>query len=227
MNALKKWSTKSRLSFIIFAVFLSLFLFLQGQIWQLDAAGKAHPTNKENEYPATPEGVVENEHRKQYECNFPGESYFLEESECMADYGIVVSSFAVKKLIQSESRARIMVEFDVVGTFHPGFITQKEDDGNTLTKTKSDGYHGFDVFKTKDGKYDYGVIYYDLVRKKDKWKIVPKWKGCPVLYMSIGAAIKFIEDEMKFIKDDSIKIRNLKIINYLKNLQKADKLGGQ
>jgi len=59
MNALKKWSKKSRLSFIIFAVFLSLFLFLQGQICQSHAAS-ARPAQKEIEtYPATPEGVVE------------------------------------------------------------------------------------------------------------------------------------------------------------------------
>lgn len=52
---------------------------------------------------------------------------------------------------------------------------------------------------------------------------MPKWKGCPVTYMSIDAAIKFIEDNMRFIKDDSIKKRNLKIIDLLKGLQKTDK----
>jgi len=222
MNALKKWSKKSRLSFIIFTVFLSLFLFLQGQICQSQAAGKAHQTKEENEYPATPEGVVENEHKKQYDFNFPGESYFLEESECMADCGIIVNAFAVKKITQSEDKARVMVEFDVVGTFHPGFTNQKEDNGKTLTKTKAGECNEFDIFETTNGKFDYGVIYYDLVRKKGKWKIVPKWKGCPVLYMSIGSAIKIIEDVMKF-NDDSIKKRNLKIISYLKNLQKTNK----
>lgn len=140
MNTLKKWSKSHKFSFIVFAFFLSLFLFLPGQICQSQAAGKAHLPKEKNEYPATPEGVVENEHRQQYECNFPGELYFLEEAKCMADCGIIVNSFVVKKITQSEEKARVMVEFDVVGTFHPGFITQKEDDGNTLTKTKADGY---------------------------------------------------------------------------------------
>lgn len=223
MNVLKKGSKSHKSSVTIVAVFLSLFLLLQGQICQLDAAGKAHPTNKENEYPSTPEEVVENEHKKQYDCNFPGELYFLEEAKCMADCGIIVNAFAVKKITQSEDKASVMVEFDVVGTFAAGYISHKEDKGNTLTKTRAGECNEFDVFKTTNGKFDYGVIYYDLVKKKGKWKIVPKWKGCPVLYMSIGSAIKFIEIEMKFIKDDSIKIRNLKIINYLKNLQNADK----
>lgn len=206
------------------AVSLLLFILLQGQIRQLYAAD-AQPTQKDTiAYPATPEGVVEDEHRRQYEYNFPGEPYyFLEEAKCTADYEIIVNSFAVKKLTQSKDKARVMIEFDVVGTFSPGYIGEKEDFGDTLTKTEAGVYNEFDIFKKTGGRFDKGVIFYDLVRKKDKWKIVPKRKGCLVIYTSIDAAIKFIEDNMKFIKDGSIKKRNLKIVDLLKGLQKTDK----
>lgn len=223
MNVLKKGSRSHKFSVAIVAFFLSLFISLQGQICQLDAAGKAHPTNKENEYPATPEEVVENEHKKQYDCNFPGELYFLEEAKCMADCGIIVNAFAVKKITQSEDKARVMVEFDVVGTFAAGYISEKEDKGNTLTKTRAGECNEFDVFKTTNGKFDYGVIYYDLVRKKGKWKIVPKWKGCPVIYMSISSAIQIIEEDLKYVKDESVKKRNLSIISNLRNLLNEQK----
>ena len=155
-------------------MFLLLVSLLQGQISQSHAADKTTAPQKETAYPATPEGVVENEHRQQYEYNFPGEPYyFLKEAKCTADCGITVNSFTVKKLTQSKDKAKVMIEFDVVGTFCPGYIGEKEDDGNTLTKTKA-GENEFDIFKTTGGKFDKGVIFYDLVRKKDKWKIVPK-----------------------------------------------------
>lgn len=224
MYLLKQKAKNNRLAFTVVAVLLLLVVLVQGQIGQLYAADKIETPHKETAYPATPEGVVENEHRRQYEYNFPGEpSYFLEEAKCEADCGIIVKSFAVKKLTQSKDKAKVMIEFDVVGTFCPGYIGEKEDNGNTLTKIKADDYHGFDVFKRTGGKFDKGVIFYELARKGDKWKIVPKWKGCSVTYMSIDAAIKFIEDNMRFIKDKSIKKRNLKIIDILKRLQKNDK----
>jgi hypothetical protein len=219
-----KQTARNRNLFFTITVLLLLFVSLHGQWSQLYATDKTEAPQKETAYPATPEGVVEAEHRRQYEYNFPSEPYyFLEEEKCEADCGITVKSFAVKKLSLSKDKARVMVEFEVVGTFCPGYIGEKEDNGNTLTKTKSGEYHGFDIFKRTGSKFDKGVIFYDLVRKDGKWMIVPKRKGCPVTYMSINATIKFIEDNIKLIKDESIKKRNLKIIDLLKGLQKTDK----
>ncbi|MBN2653554.1 MAG: hypothetical protein JXR79_00360 [Nitrospirae bacterium] len=177
-----------------------------------------------NVYPATPESVIENEHKNQYEYNFQNKSnYFLEEAKCEADCVIVVQSFFIKKIAQSEEKAKVKIEFNVVGTFCPGYIGEKEDNGNTLTKTNAGEYNEFDIFTKSNNKFDKGIIIYDLIKEKNKWKIVPKWKGCPVLYISIESAIKIIEDDIKLIKNKSIIDRNLKIINYMKILQKDNK----
>lgn len=178
----------------------------------------------ENEYPATPESVIENEHKNQYEYNFQNKSnYFLEEAKCEADCVIVVQSFFIRKIAQSEEKAKVKVEFNVVGTFCPGYISEKKDSGNTLTKTNVGEYNEFDIFKKSNNKFDKGTIIYDLIKEKNKWKIVPKWKGCPVLYISISAAITMINERIRFIKDKSIVERNLLIIDYLKKLQKNTK----
>jgi len=204
-------------------VLLILFVMLQGQVNKLYAEA-IQPAEKTTVYPSTPEAVVENEHKNQYDRNFKGKPYyFLRESYCEADCGIIVNSYTVKKLTQSDDKARIMVEFDVVGTFSLGYVTEKDDHGYTLEKTKADECNDFDLFKTTSGEFDYGVIYYDLVREEGKWKIVPHWKGCFIEYMSIDTAINLIEDKMKSIKGDSIKTRNLKIIDFLRNLKKPHK----
>lgn len=198
-------------------------MLLQVNINQL-YAGDILPSEEEAEYPATPEGVVGSEHKQQYEYKFlKKSSYFLKEAKCEADCGIIVKSFTVKTISQSKDKAKVMIKFDVIGTFNSGYISEKKDNGNTLTKTKLGECNEFDIFNTTDSNFDYGVIYYDLVRKKDKWKIVHKSEGCTVTYISIDAAIKLIQDNMISVKDDNIKQRNLKIIDLLRIKQKNNK----
>jgi hypothetical protein len=214
----EKVSIKRTVPIIIVLILISFMQ--QGQLNKLYAGTIKNKAEDISQYPATPEEVVEKEHRIQYEATFPGkQSYFLRDVKCEADYRITVKSFTVKKLIQSKNKAKVMVEFEVVGIFSGGYISEKKDNGNTLTKIKASECDDFDIFRTTGGKFDYGVIYYNLVKKDDKWKIVPK-RACDVIYMSIDSTINSIENELRFIKDDSIKKRNLEIISSLKNLQK-------
>jgi len=159
------FKSKNNILFIIVALLL-LLVMPYGQVNKLYAE-VIQPKEETVAYPSTPEGVVEDEHKKQYDRNFQGKPYyFLREAYCQSDYGIIVNSFTVKKLTQSDDKAGVIVGFDVVGTIRLGYVTEKEDDGQTLRKIKADECNDFDIFKTTGGEFDYGVIYYDLAREE-------------------------------------------------------------
>ncbi|MFA5385772.1 MAG: hypothetical protein WC364_14145, partial [Eubacteriales bacterium] len=137
MNALKKWSKSHKFSFIVFAVFLSLFLFLSGQICQSQAAGKAYQTKEENEYPTTPEGVVEAYLRLYLDANdYPDPAvtrkYYPNDDDIEAnrktrvidlgkewgdasDHAHIVTSYEIKEVRNTDRKAEVKVLYKRLG----------------------------------------------------------------------------------------------------------------
>jgi len=186
MNALKKWSKKSRLSFIIFAVFLSLFLFLQGQICQSHAAS-ARPAQKEIEtYPATPEGVVE------AFCieDFNGAGASSETWKRIQQYTtwldgpgwdtvLIVNSFKIMETKQNLKDAEVKVMYKAIGELiaHPNTFHEKVEDK---------------------------IVTFKLVKEGDKWKITE-----PQTYphISVETAIKGLQMTINYYEKNKEKYK--------------------
>jgi hypothetical protein len=183
MNALKKWSKKSRLSFIIFAVFLSLFLFLSGQICQSHAAS-ARPAQKEIEtYPATPEGVVE--------------------AFCIEDFNGAGTSSETWKRIQQYTTWLDGPGWDtvlIVNSFKIMETKQNLKDAEVKVMYKAIG----ELINTFHEKVEDKIVTFKLVKEGDKWKITE-----PQTYphISVETAIKGIQMTINYYEKNKEKYK--------------------
>ena len=186
-------------------------------------------TQRAAAYPKTPVEVVKAWQLMEYEgCPIFGEEgcshkelYDLyddffpagQEPQCRADYAVIVSSFKVRPVLKKRDRAVIQVTFDVVGTLADGYLDQPVEIDEIWLKPQRENFESLSMI---NGMYK-GTISYNMVREKNSWKILHE--GCVLTYLSVEAAVKYMEEKQGNIKEKSFLRRNQKIIDYLKSLR--------